>query len=534
MKKRAAAVYGLCIVMLMSMILRLCWVGLGESSLQAMSGQSRYTLQVGSARGCIYDCNLLPLVNREHRILSAVVPSAQTMAVLSDNGEKEALLEQMEGGKPFLFEGKLAEGQGIFSYKLPIRYTDTTACHIIGYLDGSGKGISGIEASCDKLLREMGENYSVSCSVDAVGHAIAGQVTASEPKERLGGVVLSIDRSFQQITEQALAESGTPAGAAVVMDIWSGEIKAMASIPTYDQNNVASALKEDDGALLNRALCAYNVGSVFKPVVAAAALEAGISSETRFTCNGSITVDGTRFHCHNLAGHGEIDMAEAMNRSCNIYFIKLAQVLGAEPIRNMAAAVGFGSAVQLAEGITSAAGSLASLEQLQGGELANFSFGQGKLTATPLQLAVMTAALANGGTRLTPQLVLGTTTDGEAMAAPMPQYASVKVMSAATADTLRSMMVSVVEEGSGGNALPKVGGAGGKTASAQTGRTDQTGKEVVHAWFSGFYPALSPRWVVVVLCEGGGSGGDVAAPVFRRICDSVSALGYVANDLNIP
>ncbi|MBR5559408.1 MAG: penicillin-binding protein 2 [Oscillospiraceae bacterium] len=536
MMKRTAVVYGVCIMLLMSMILRLCWVGLGGGSLQAMSGQSRYTLQVGSTRGGIYDCNMQPLVNREYREVSAVVPSAQTLAVLSAVGEEEkkTLRTLMENGKPFLYQGELQQTEGITTYRLPIRYTDSTACHIIGYLDGMGQGISGIEAAFESLLRQQGENYSVSCSVDAVGHAIDGQMWAAPQSDSLGGVVLSIDRSFQQLAEQALADGDVEAGAAVVMDIWSGEIKAMASLPIYDPNNVALALQKDDGGLLNRALCAYNVGSAFKLAVAAAALEEGVSPETCFSCTGSIVVDGTRFHCHNLAGHGNIDMNEAMNHSCNIYFIELARSLGAEPIRKMAVRLGFGSAIPLADGIAAVSGSLASSEELQGGELANFSFGQGRLTATPLQLAVMTAAIANGGEKLSPQLVLGTTEDGLTLAEKYPRYASAEVMSVQTSETLRAMMVQVVEEGSGANAAPAVGGAGGKTASAQTGRADPSGKELVHAWFVGFYPARTPRWAVVVLCEGGGSGGDVAAPVFRQICSSIADLGYVASDLNIP
>jgi penicillin-binding protein 2 len=345
--------------------------------------------------------------------------------------------------------------------------------------------------------------------------------------------VLSIDRDFQQVAEQALSGYGGPA-AAVVMDIWTGEIRAMASWPTYDQNNVAAALSAQDGSLLNRALCAYNVGSSFKLAVAAAALEMGVPADMSYTCPGSITVEDTVFHCHNLAGHGTVDMTEAVQRSCNVYFIKLARDIGGKSVLNMDRKLGFGSATRLANGMTGADGSLPTAQQLVGGELANFSFGQGKLTATPLQLAAMAASIANGGELLTPQLVLGTTADGQSLTEPAAVYAPNRAISADTAQTLQRMMVQVVEQGSGGKAKPQRGGAGGKTASAQTGRMDQMGQEVVHAWFVGIYPANMPRWSVVVLCEGGGSGGDTAAPIFRQICDGIAQLGYVADDSNIP
>ena len=308
----------------------------------------------------------------------------------------------------------------------------------------------------------------------------------------------------------------------------------MASAPTFDQNDMASALEAPDGPLLNRALCAYNVGSSFKLAVAAAALEMGVPTDMTYTCPGYIEVEGTVFHCHNLAGHGTIAMPEAVQRSCNVYFIKLARDIGGEAILQTAQRLGFGSGTRLAEGMKGGEGELPALAELEGGELANFSFGQGKLTATPLQLASMAAAIANGGELVTPRLVLGTTDDGQTLTNPLPRYAPNRAISGSTAQTLQKMMVQVVEQGSGGNAKPQRGGAGGKTASAQTGTVDEAGEEIVHAWFVGFYPAAMPRWSVVTLCEGGGSGGNTAAPVFRQICDGIAGLGHVADDSNIP
>jgi len=535
MLKRAAAVYGVCALLLMAMILRLYWVGQGDAVTRAMADQSRYTLQVGSTRGGIYDCNLKPLVDCEEQAVSAVIPTTHTLPVLQQvqEDEKQALLALMEEGKPFLWQGDLGNYPGVEVFELPERYTSGTAAHVVGYLDGAGQGVTGIEAACNDLLESYGTEYTVSCSVDAAGHALADDITATERQEHPGGVVLSIDRDFQQVAEQALADYGG-AGAAVVMDIWTGEIRAMASAPTYDQNDVASALASSEGPLLNRTLSAYSVGSSFKLAVAAAALEMGVPTDMTYTCPGYIEVEGTVFHCHNLAGHGEVDMSEAVQRSCNVYFIKLARDVGGEAILHTAQRLGFGSGTRLAEGMNGAEGVLPALEELEGGELANFSFGQGKLTATPLQLAAMAAAIANGGELLTPRLVLGTTDDGQTLTSPQPQYTPNRAVSVSTARMLQTMMVQVVEQGSGGNAKPQRGGAGGKTASAQTGTMDEAGEEIVHAWFVGFYPAAMPRWSVVTLCEGGGSGGNTAAPVFRQICDGIAELGYVADDSKIP
>ena len=105
-------------------------------------------------------------------------------------------------------------------------------------------------------------------------------------------------------------------------------------------------------------------------------------------------------------------------------------------------------------------------------------------------------------------------------------YAENRVMSERTAEKLRKMMINVVENGSGKNAEPKNGGAGGKTASAQTGQIDKNGNEVIHAWFIGFYPAEKPEFAVAVFAEGMDSGGDFAAPVFKKICDGIELLNY--------
>ncbi len=529
MMKRAAGVYGLCIMLLMAMVLRLCWVGQG-SYVQAMGSQSEYTLTVGQLRGGIYDCNFQPLVDREYHTVTAVAPTARLVGKMQQLSAqtRRRLAAGLEGGKPFVVEGDLGGLPGTAVFRLPTRYGDSTAAHVVGYLDGAGQGVTGIEAAYNSLLQERGQQCAVTCRVDALGHALEGELTATPQSPRQGGVVLTLDRRIQQLAEQAMAANGVTTGATVVVDVATGDIKAMASAPTFDQNNVAAALAQNNGALLNRALCPYSVGSTFKLVVAAAALEAGFGAEICFECPGCLEVEGNIFRCHNLAGHGSLDMEAALEHSCNIYFIRLAQQLGGQPIRQMAARLGFGSSTRLAEGVCGAAGLLTEQELLVGGELANFAFGQGRLSATPLQLAAMMAAFANGGSFNTPRLVAGTTADGRSLEQRQPDYAPVAAMQPQTAAALCQMMVQVVEEGSGGKARPASGGAGGKTASAQTGVYNSAGQEIVQAWFSGFYPAQNPRWAIVVLCENGGSGGDAAAPVFRQICSGLARLNIEA------
>jgi len=540
MARRSAAVYAACILLFMSMIMQLFVASQGRQYAQAAARQSTCTLEAGTARGVIYDCHFQPLVGRQDSAVTAVVPTPQSAAWLlgrAAGSRRTALLAQLQGGRPFLYAGDLTGCPDASVFHLPVRYgPGSLAPHVVGYLDSGGRhGVAGIEAACDGLLRGFGGRRALRCQVDAAGHALAGgaeAVGSSAPP--VGGVVLTLDSGIQRAAQQALDESGCPAGAVVVLDIWTGAIRAMASAPAYDQNDVAAALGRSDAPLLNRALCAYSVGSTFKLAVAAAALEQGIPAQTSFSCPGYALVDGQVFHCHNLAGHGSLDMQQALEHSCNVYFIQLARRVGAAPVRAMAQRLGFGRATQLAQGLRGAAGSLTPLQDLTGGEFANFSFGQGQLTATPLQLAVMTAAIANGGQTVVPRLVQGTTADGRTLSQTVPEYAVTRAMSVKTAAALQQMMIGVVTGGSGSAAAPAAGGAGGKTASAQTGVTDSGGREVVHAWFSGFYPAQTPHWAIVVLCEGGGSGGSTAAPVFRRVADAIAALGYVADDSKMP
>ena len=239
---------------------------------------------------------------------------------------------------------------------------------------------------------------------------------------------------------------------------------------------------------------------------------------------------GRIFYCHHRAGHRQTDLQRAIEQSCNPYFIRLGQKAGGEAVLGMAKALGFGKETILAPGIVSEAGTLPSLSDLNSPhELANFSFGQGKLTATPIQVASMVSAIANKGVSFQPKLVLGTTQDGKTTDY-FPQQAPIRVFSEYTAAVLKKGMVGVVEQGSATMAKPQQGGAGGKTASAQTGMYDENGEEVVHAWFAGFFPKQQPKYAVVVLIEGGEYGGRIASPLFRQIADEYAAAVAFSQD----
>ena len=259
--------------------------------------------------------------------------------------------------------------------------------------------------------------------------------------------------------------------------------------------------------------------------MAAAALESGYGRYTPYTCKGYEDVDGHIFYCHWRNGHGEIDLQKAIEVSCNPFFIDLGLRVGGKRIASMAREIGFSRAAQFTDDIKTQSGTLPDDAELSlDTAVANFSFGQGSLTATPIQVAQMICTVANGGYAVTPRLVEGFTDDGKTYYEHTAAYAPSQVFSKRTSDILRECLVSNVEEGSGVKAKPSFGTAGGKTASAQTGVYETPGEEdseIVHAWFAGYFPAETPKYAIVVLVEGGESGSDTAAPIFKEIADEI-------------
>ena len=537
MHGRSTAVYCLLLSLFAVAIFRVYFINASGRQVEASGAKGSYSLDIGRTRGVIYDRNMNKMVNQSRRYLAAILPTAQAAAALLPEAEtpeeRESLLARLTGGLPFVEE--LPHGNiyadGVDVLRVPKRYEEQTeqlAPHVLGYLNGSGQnGVAGIEGAYDSFLADTGARIAVRYPTDAVGHIMEGAGAGIDRKgaeEPVGGVVLTLDSDIQKLTRNALA-AGCDKGAAVVMDVMNGDILAMASLPVFDQNDIADSFAHTDAPFINRATSGFNIGSAFKLVVSAAALEAGISSGHTYQCNGYVEIDGITFRCNNHAVHGEIAMERALQVSCNTYFINLAQQMRPEFLISVAQNMGFGTAQELAANLWTQPGNLPEARELvYPAAYANFSFGQGSSLASPLQMAQAVAILANTGVYVTPRLVQGFTLDGETLSEAVPLYGANQVMSERTSQRMRALMTATVEGGSGRTAKPLQGGAGGKTSSAQTGQYVGE-EEIVHAWFAGFYPAQSPRYAIVVLVEGGESGERVAAPIFRRIADGISGLG---------
>ncbi len=532
MAKRAVVLFGCVTTALFLCILSVYRVSDGTGLAQAAARQQKYVLTVASTRGTIYDCNGNALTGTgKKETVAAVVPGIEADAALNRTlpaDRMKEVLPLLEEGKPFTLKLPQAVScEGIRVFSVAGRYSyPQPAAHILGSLDGSGKGTSGIEKAFDRQLSAGQGRIVVSYPVDAMNRILPGEketVTDTTARQK-SGVVLTLDSRIQSLAERA-ADRYLDRGAVVVLEVPSGKIRAMVSRPDFSPDDVASVLKDEDSPLLNRATSAYSVGSVFKLAAAAAALESGISPGETYTCTGGIEVDGTVFHCFNSESHGTETMKEAIARSCNTYFVHLMQKVPQEKFLQTARSLGFGQSFEIAPGVVSAAGVLPKPESLKiPRALANFSFGQGELTATPLQIAGMVNAIAADGRFTQPYLYEGLVDEAMEFTEKARQPGGQQVLQPRTARLLREFMQASVEGGTGKKGKPAHGGAGAKTATAQTGKYVD-GKEQVQSWYAGFYPYQNPKYAVVVFAEGGDGGGTTCGPAFRDIADGLYGLG---------
>jgi penicillin-binding protein 2 len=358
---------------------------------------------------------------------------------------------------------------------------------------------------------------------------------------------------------------GHRSAASVVMDVHSGEVLALSSVPSYDPNafNLGISGKawqelvtDPLGPLNNKAVTGlYAPGSTFKMIVALAALEAGIGPDHRTFCPGFMKLGRSRFHCWKKQGHGWLDMHNGIKQSCDVYFYDLARRAGIDRISEMAMRFGLGapSGIELPGErggvIPTRDWKLATIgEPWQGGETLVTAIGQGFVLATPLQLAVMTARLANGGFAVRPRLVRGFRGDSDEEAAggeteqPAPDAAP-----DAAAQGLESLGVSerhlkIIHDAMDAVSNDRRGTAyrsrieredwalAGKTGTSQVRRISLAERQVGvkknedlpwryrdHGLFVAYAPVHQPRYCCAVVVEHGGGGSRSAAPIARDI-----------------
>tara|TARA_B100001105_G_scaffold243958_1_gene225315 strand:- start:687 stop:2489 length:1803 start_codon:yes stop_codon:yes gene_type:complete len=431
--------------------------------------------------------------------------------------------------------------------------------HIVGYVrkkrtsdhinSTSISGVTGLEYRYDNILR--GQMGFVKTEVNAVGDS----VKILDKNESISGqdITLTIDRNLQENVYTMM--KGKP-GAACVLDIRNGDIMALCSSPSFDPNDFVNGFSEKKWRILNNNIHKpflnkaingeYPPGSTFKMMVALAGLESGLlDPKKKIICEGKTDFGDRTFHCWRDKGHKEVDLRKAIKVSCDTYFYKLAARLGIDRIALMAYRFGLGKNYNLISERESK-GLIPDRRWRKNnlynsrwgiGDTVVAGIGQGFVTATPLQLAVMIGSIANKGFNISPNLI-------SSPAAKKNNHSKPLGLSFSNIDMIRNFLdIAVNERGSNGyksRISDQDWLMGGKTGTSQVKEISEEERlgEVVtadkwefrdHALFVGYAPTKKPRFAVSVILEHGGSGSRNAAPIGRDIllaCRNLEGSGY--------
>ncbi len=473
------------------------------------------------------------------------------------------VLKNLDAVQLARFQENVTNGLGADLELQSMRYypSGPTAAHLLGYLtrDDSSyegeesffsyrlpdyRGVVGVEAGFDPQLR--GRAGAESVLVNNLGYRQSENLWAQpEPGQNL---VLTIDLDLQRAAEQALLkrQSADARAAVVVMDVNNGDVLALASSPTVNPNDFINGFTPQNAARLhdaklrpqiNRATQEnYAPGSIFKVLIGLAALEAGLNPEKSYTVQadpsrpgkGCVYVGNRKID--DTAPAGEYNFRRALVRSSNSYFIQVGLELGVERIVTLAEKFQLGEKCSLPTR-QETAGNLPSLNRIHEGwskgDTANLCIGQGAISVTPLQMAVMYAAIANGGKVFWPRLVARIEPQDPALrhtAAPLPtaMLRDQLGVSGRSLRILHNAMLAETEDAEGTGRAAVVPGIRicGKTGTAQV--TDEHNHVVDHTtWFASFAPYEKPRYAVVVMVESGSSGGGTCAPIAHDIYETI-------------
>jgi penicillin-binding protein 2 len=448
---------------------------------------------------------------------------------------------------------------GVVVQVVPRRHyiEEEMAAHFIGYMSeisqeelksgryegcrrGDFIGKFGVEKTYEDLLR--GKRGGRQVEVDVTGRVV--RVLKTVPAVPGHNIYLSIDKKLQQRTEALLAEV---TGAAVAIDPATGEVLAMASNPTFDQNAFVSGLTHEywnslisnpDRPMSNKAIQGeYPPASTYKIVTALAGLEERIiDPSTTIFCPGYYQFGNRAFRCWKKGGHGKVNLNRALAESCDVYFYQVGQKLGIDRLAWYAKALGLGVATGI-ELENEAAGLVPTAAwkkrrtgvRWQRGETLSVAIGQGYNLVTPLQMASLTAAIGNGGTLYRPLVSREVkTAEGRVVQKGRPTVTGRIPVSNKNLDMVRKGLWEVVNgsRGTARRARLKEVEISGKTGTAQvvSRKKDENEDEKkrahhlkAHAWFVAYAPTVNPRIALAVIVEHGEHGSSAAAPIAREM-----------------
>ena len=553
--------------------------------LEMAENNHQRTLALRAPRGVLFDRNGKVLVENRHSFNISIVREHtkdldRTVRLLAavagvDVAQVSEIVDRHRGEPPYrpivvIEDASLSQVAAITARRLdfelpdvvveevPTRQypADALAAHVFGYVGeangnqvgdgvtaGSIVGQSGIERVYNKLL--MGEDGARRVVVNSMGREIR-TLEEESPKEGRR-VQLTLDYDLQKAAEDGFKHAGFN-GSALILNPTNGEVLSLVSLPAYDPNDFAAGIDRATWASLNTDALRplqnrtiqgrYSPGSTFKIVVATAALEEGVvDPDHRIYCGGGANFFGRYFQCHLKGGHGSVDMRTALEKSCNVYFYTLGNMLGVDKIHKWAEQLGLAgmTGIDLPNEQASLVPSTAWKRQRYGerwypGETISVSIGQGQVSVTPASLAVMISTVANGGTRVTPHIVRAVDEGGGWKMATPPAVADRVAFKPATLAALHEGLWRVVN-GAGTGVRGRIPGrdVSGKTGTAQVisnqGRLAArgSGRDLRdHGWFVFFAPRDNPEIAGVIFGEHA-EHGYLGAPIAKHVIQTYFA-----------
>lgn len=589
--KRLIFVFLIQVFLFLVLLIRLfCLQIFNYEKYKTLSEENRIkTFVIPPLRGHIFDRNNIQLTDNQknYRVLfykdKSEEKNMETLLKVSKildltENEFNKILKKMENnyGKPIItildnvswkdlvkLQANSYNLDGIMIEEGYIRYYpySSTFAHIIGYVNNPTKeeidtqetykerelllhpdykiGRTGLEKVFNKNI--MGENGYRQLEMNALSIPIR-EIKVENATEG-DNIKLTIDFNLQRFIKSRMQDVR---GSAIVMNVWTGEILALVSMPSYNNNRFVEGisnqywtkLSTDEGKpLSNKAISAtYPPGSTFKLITAMSALENGWQGDKEIDCNGKLALNKKRtMHCWMEKGHGKINLVEAIKDSCNIYFTKLGLFAGIDNIYKTAKDFGLGEKYNL-KLLNIKTGTIPNREWKKkvfndvwvSGDTVNVAIGQGFLSVTPLELAVMTSRIANGGYKIRPYLIY----DSKMSQYNEELFTRLPMVKKETIDIVKQGMYDVVNTKGGTAYWTRIKQKGfemaGKTGTAQVIAKEK--KDIMeeenekietkfqnHGLFIAFAPYEKPRYAVVVVVEHGNSGSGVAAPIAKDI-----------------
>ncbi len=578
-KKRIKAMLALFLVGVMILSLKLVWIQFikgGKYKFLASQQQTRDSI-ISAKRGTIYDRNMKVLAQSASAERITINPQeiekqeneddvteALVKILNVDEDEvrekigrtnKQSIIIAKQVEKSVADELRKENIRGIYFEEDTKRYYPygSLAAQVIGFTGSDGQGLEGLENVLDDELK--GVDGRIVAAKDVANNEMPFKYENYIPAQDGKGVVLTIDETIQRYTEKHLQQAYEEnllgnGGAAIVMDPNTGEILAMAVVPTYDLNeprvitdqlmldrldDLETETEEEYESEYTKAVTkmwrnkavvdSYEPGSTFKTIVAAAALENGVAKASdSFSCSGVRHVANRDIHCWKLEGHGEQTFAQGVMNSCNPMFMELGSRLGSKEFDRYYTAFG----LKEKTGFTIPGESAGTFhDSLSSVDLATSSFGQ-TFTVTPLQMVSAVSAVVNGGNLIKPTIVKAYTDKNGNVTENFEPEIVRNVVSEQTSRQMRTVLEQVVSEGTGKGAYVNGFRIGGKTGTSEK-LPRGSGKYI--ASFVGFAPADNPQLVCLLMLDepnaGATGGGAIAAPAVGRIFEDVLPyLGY--------